>query len=88
LGGEIGGKLRESECVNPLATRWESADGEFIRGGSCGGDDENLRVFGFLGQECGSAMKERGVGSGMNESARDHRQLYWVEICSARERAI
>jgi hypothetical protein len=37
-------------------------------------------VLGFFGQECGSAAEECGVGAGLNQRARGHRQLYWVEI--------
>ncbi len=77
LSGEIGDELREGECVNALATRWESADSEFICRGSRGGNDEDFSVFGFLGEERGGALDECGVGSGMKERARGHRQLYW-----------
>jgi hypothetical protein len=75
----MGGELRDSECVNALATGWESADNELCRGGSCGGDDEDFRMFGLTGEERCGAAEERGVRAGMNERARDHRQLYWVE---------
>ena len=79
LGGELGGKLRESERVNALAARWKSADSELIGGGTGGGDDEDFFVLEFFGKECGSAMDQGGVGAGVKERARDHRQLYWVE---------
>ncbi len=79
LGGELGGELRESECVNSLAARSESAGGEFIGGGARGGDDEDFFVLRFFGEKCGSAMEQRGVGAGVKERAKGHRQLYWVE---------
>ena len=81
LRGEVGGELRESECVNALAARRESAGGEFIGGGSRGGDDEDFRVLGFFGEERSGALEQCGVGAGVKERARGHRQLYWVEIC-------
>ncbi len=80
LRGEVGGELRESECVNALAARWKSVGGELIGGGTRGGDDEDFVVLGFFGEKCGSAMEQRGVGAGVKERARGHRQLYWVEI--------
>lgn len=79
LRGEMGGELRDGECVNALATGWESADNELSRGGSCGRDDEDFRMLGLIGEERSGTAEERGIRAGMNERARDHRQLYWVE---------
>lgn len=80
LRGELGGELRESECVNALAAGWEGVGDEFRRGGSCGSDDEDFGMLGFFSEECGGAVEKCGVGAGVNERARGHRQLYWVEI--------
>jgi hypothetical protein len=66
--------------VNALTAGRKSVSGKLIGGGARGGDDEDLFVVGFFGEECGGAMEERGVGAGVKERARDHRQLYWVEI--------
>jgi hypothetical protein len=80
LRGKMGGELRESERVNALAARWERTGGKFVGGGSCGGDDEDLGVLWWVGEERGGVLEKGGVGTGMNERARDHRQLYWVAI--------
>ncbi len=78
LRRQICGKLRQRQRVNALATRGKSAGGEFIGGGSRGRDDKDFRVIELFGEERGGPLKEHGVGAGMKECARDHRQLYWV----------
>ena len=35
-------------------------------------------MFGLRAQEAGGVVQESGVGAGVNERARGHRQLYWV----------
>jgi hypothetical protein len=65
LRGEMGGELRDGECVNALATGRESADNELSRGGAGRGDDEDFRMFGLTGEERSGAVKERGVRAGM-----------------------
>jgi hypothetical protein len=79
LCGEMRGELRESKCVNALAARRKSAGGEFVGGGSGGGNDQNFGVLRLCGKECGGALEQCGVGPGVNERARGHRQLYWVD---------
>ena len=71
LRGEMGGELRERECVNALAARRKGMGSEFIRGGSGGSDDEDFGVLGLFGQKGGGALEERGVGAGVNERARE-----------------
>ena len=47
LSGEMGGKLRERECVDALATGGKSVNRKFRGGGSCGCDEENFAVRGL-----------------------------------------
>ena len=49
-------------------------------GGSRGSDHQDFSVLGLIAKERGGALEECGVGAGVKERARDHRQLYWVEI--------
>jgi hypothetical protein len=80
LRREMGGELGESEGVNALASRWEGVSGQFVGGGSGGGDDEDFGVLRFFGEKSSGVLEEGGVGAGVNERARGHRQLYLVEI--------
>ena len=80
LRGEVCGELGESECVNALAARRESVGSQFRRGSSSGSDDEHFGMLGFFSEECGGAVEQCSVGAGVNERARGHKQLYWVEI--------
>jgi hypothetical protein len=61
LSGEMGGELREGECVNALTARWKSASGEFVSGGSRGCDDQDFGVLGLIGEERSGAVEKRGV---------------------------
>ena len=81
LRREMGGELGESEGVDALTARREGVSGQFIGSGSRGGDDKDFSVLGFRGQEPCGVLEQYGVGAGVNERARGHRQLYWVEIC-------
>ena len=65
LRGQLGGELRESERVNALAARWESAGGEFMTGGSRGSDHQDFSVLGLIAKERGGALEKCGVGAGV-----------------------
>ena len=75
LSSKMRGELGESECVNTLASRWESAGRKFFGGASGRRDQDNVRVLGLLGEERGGVVEECGVGAGMNERTVGHRQL-------------
>jgi len=69
------GELRESECVNALASKCKSAGRNFVSGRSSRRDEDNFGVRGFLGEEGGGVVEEYGVGAGVNERTGGHRQL-------------
>jgi hypothetical protein len=74
----MGGELSESEGVNALTAQRECVSSKFIGSGSRGGDDEDFGVLGLVGEKGSGVLEQRGVGAGVNERARGHRQLYWV----------
>jgi hypothetical protein len=75
LRGESGRELRDRESVDSLAARWGCVDCQFVGGGSRWCDDEEFGVLRLLGEERGGALEECRVGAGVNDRARDHRQL-------------
>ncbi len=76
LSGEVRGKLCERQRVNALAAVRESSDGELVGGGSRWSDDQDFAVSFFRSEERSGAIEQRGVGAGVNQRARDQRQLY------------
>jgi hypothetical protein len=57
--------LRESERVNALAARRESAGGEFMGGCSRRRDHQDFSVLGLIAKERGGALEECSVGAGV-----------------------
>lgn len=88
LSGELGGQVSESERVHALAANAKSVRCNFGGSGPRGRHDHDFRVNRLCCEEGGGVLKQRGVGTGMKQRTRGHRQLYGVRRASSRRARI
>jgi hypothetical protein len=63
----VGGELDEREGVDALTAMLKRRDGELVRGGASGSEDQDFGLSGVVREKSGGALQEFGCGAGAEE---------------------